>query len=257
MVWIHGGGFLLGSGTQAMYNGEVLAREGVVVVTINYRLGMLGFLAHPELSKESPQHASGNYALLDQVAALKWVQRNIGAFGGDPKKVTIFGESAGGASVFSLLVCPLANGLFARAIAESGTWVFTSIRHLTEPSYGFEAAEAAGAALGDVAKLRSLSYQDLTKLKGPKPDTVFDFNYLNYRAIVDGSVFPADPSVLYERGDYAKVPLLTGTNADEATLFMTLFSRMKTAADFRAWLRERFGETSATKIANAYPMAVR
>jgi para-nitrobenzyl esterase len=120
MVWIHGGAYVLGATCQTWFNGESLARKGVVVVTINYRLGPLGFLAHPLLSKESEHGVSGNYGLLDQLAALAWVKRNIAAFGGDPNCVTIFGESAGAGSVCHLLVSPLAKGLFQRAIAESG-----------------------------------------------------------------------------------------------------------------------------------------
>ena len=118
MVWIHGGAWTSGAG--AIYQGEDLARKGVVVVTVNYRLGLFGFFAHPELTAESPQHSSGNYALLDQIAALKWVQQNIAAFGGDPSRVTIFGESAGSWSVHNLVASPLAKGLFHRAIGESG-----------------------------------------------------------------------------------------------------------------------------------------
>ena len=120
MVWIHGGAFNFGSGSQPEYNGRNLAKKGVVVVTINYRLGPLGFLVHPLLSKESAQGTSGNYGLLDQIAALKWVQRNIAAFGGNPDRVTIFGQSAGSRSVTLLMISPLSAGLFHRAIAESG-----------------------------------------------------------------------------------------------------------------------------------------
>ena len=120
MVWIHGGGFDHGTGAASGYDGENLASKGAVVVTINYRLGIFGFLALPELTAESPHHSSGNYGLLDQIAALEWVQRNIAAFGGDPTRVTIFGESAGAESASVLMASPLANGLFTRAIAESG-----------------------------------------------------------------------------------------------------------------------------------------
>src|SRR5579864_5446839 len=120
MVWIHGGGFTRGSGTGTAYDGEVLARKGVVLVTMNYRLGVFGFFAHPGLTQESGHHASGNYGLLDQIAALRWVQKNIAAFGGDPKCVTIFGESAGSWAVSGLMASPLAKGLFQRAIGESG-----------------------------------------------------------------------------------------------------------------------------------------
>ena len=123
MVWIHGGGFFAGFGGEERHNGARLAQKGVVVVTLNYRLGAFGFLAHPALAAESPHHAAGNYGLLDQIAALQWVQRNIARFGGDPSRVTIFGESAGGMSVGSLIASPLAKGLFQRAILESGTGV--------------------------------------------------------------------------------------------------------------------------------------
>jgi len=255
MVWIHGGGFMVGSSAQPTYDGEILARQGVVVVSFNYRLGVLGFLAHPELSRESAENVSGNYGLLDQIAALKWVQRNIAGFGGDPKKVTIFGESAGGASVFSLLVSPLAKGLFSRAIAQSGTWVFTPIRHLRASWYGYQAAEEDGAALGDLAKLRGLSPQDLMKLPRPKADSLFDLNQPCYRPVVDEYVLPGDPSELFGRGEFAHVPLLTGTNTDEAALFMILFGRVRTTTDYRAWLNERFGDRAADKLLAAYPVA--
>src|SRR5262249_3382397 len=120
MVWIHGGALTRGAGSVAAYDGESLAKKGVVVVTINYRLGVFGFLAHPELSRESAHPSSGNYGLLDQIAALEWVKRNIEAFGGDPQRVTIFGESAGSWSVNALVASPLTKGLFQRAIGESG-----------------------------------------------------------------------------------------------------------------------------------------
>ena len=120
MVWVHGGGNTAGSGIEALFNGEVLARHGVVVVNVNYRLGVFGFFAHPELTKESPHHASGNYGLADQIMALRWVQENIAKFGGDPRNVTIFGESAGAGDVNALIASPLTKGLFVRVIAQSG-----------------------------------------------------------------------------------------------------------------------------------------
>src|SRR5215469_7721402 len=135
MVWIYGGGFTGGSGSVPGYDGDALSQKGVVVVTFNYRLGPFGFLAHPELTKESDRRASGNYGLMDQVAALEWVQHNIAAFGGDPKKVTIFGESAGSLSVAYLQTSPLSKGLFVRAIGESGAWMglgISSMRTLAD-----------------------------------------------------------------------------------------------------------------------------
>jgi para-nitrobenzyl esterase len=144
MVWIHGGGFFIGSSAQSAYDGEPLAVQGVVVVSINYRLGVFGFLAHPDLSKESTQGVSGNYGLLDMIAALRWVNRNISAFGGDPSNVTIFGESAGGTAVCLLMVLPDAKGLFQRVISESAAWINVPLSRLREPSYGRIAAEQFG-----------------------------------------------------------------------------------------------------------------
>src|SRR5262249_55802747 len=143
MVWIHGGGFTRGTANSKAYDGEVLARKGAVILTINYRLGVFGFFAHPELSAESGHHASGNYALLDQIAALLWVKKNIAAFGGDPGRVTIFGESAGSWAVNALMASPLAKGLFNRAIGESGA-SFSPMKTLSEAE---EEGEKLAAAL--------------------------------------------------------------------------------------------------------------
>ncbi|HKJ93667.1 MAG TPA: carboxylesterase family protein, partial [Longimicrobiales bacterium] len=143
MVWIHGGGYVNGSGTAALYDGTQLARQGVVVVTINYRLGRFGFFAHPALTKESPDGPLGNYGLMDQIAALKWVRRNIHAFGGDSSEITIFGESAGGGSVLRLMISPMAKGLFRRAVVESGLGRERMARLDTTNARGLRSAEAA------------------------------------------------------------------------------------------------------------------
>ncbi|HEY5349853.1 MAG TPA: carboxylesterase family protein, partial [Candidatus Lustribacter sp.] len=158
MVWIYGGGFAVGGSKYPVYDGTSLARHGVVVVTLNYRLNVFGFLAHPALTAESPEHTSGNYGLLDQVAALRWVQANAAAFGGNPHNVTIFGESAGAASVSALMTMPRANGLYVRAIMGSAP-VF-------RPEIGLPAAESAGlklAAGANLAALRAMSAADLMK----------------------------------------------------------------------------------------------
>src|SRR5262245_58915471 len=136
MVWIHGGAWTRGTGSVATYDGATLAKKGVVVVTTNYRLGVFGFLAHPELTAESPDHASGNYAILDHIAALKWVQKNIAAFGGDPNRVTIFGESDGSWSVNSVQATPLAKGMLHRAIGESGGQVASTMQHAAAERWG-------------------------------------------------------------------------------------------------------------------------
>jgi para-nitrobenzyl esterase len=169
MVWIHGGGFVNGSGTAVLYDGAALARQGVVVVTINYRLGRFGFFAHPALTREAAGAPVANYGLMDQIAALKWVRDNIGGFGGDPRQVTIFGESAGGASVNLLMISPAARGLFKRAITESGLGREVLSRLHETNSLGVPSAEAAGAAFAkslgvagdDPAALRALSAEKI------------------------------------------------------------------------------------------------
>jgi para-nitrobenzyl esterase len=254
MVWIYGGGFIIGASSQPLYSGEPLARQGVVVVTVNYRLGVFGWLAHPRLTEESRHHSSGNYGLLDQIAALKWVQRNIPAFGGDPRRVTIFGESAGGASVYLLLVSPLARGLFHRAIAESGARVSVPIRHRSEAWYGYRPAEKLGQALGeDLAALRAKTTAEILALA---PSQGLDKSFSEgseYGPIVDGFVVPGDPGELLDAGRVHKVPLLAGTNADEGTLFMLIDpSQGKTLTAYREDLKRRYG-ASADRLLALYP----
>ena len=161
MVWVHGGGNVAGSGMEALFNGEVLARHGVVVVNINYRLGIFGFFAHPGLTRESPHHASGNYALLDQIQALHWVQENIAKFGGNPANVTLFGESAGASDVNTLIASSLAKGLFVRAIAQSGP-VGAQISLAESEQRGVDLAARSGVSGTDaLAKLRALTVSEL------------------------------------------------------------------------------------------------
>ena len=227
MVWIHGGGWTTGSGAALIYDGTVLARQGAVVVTINYRLGPLGFFAHPLLSKESPQGVSGNYGHLDQIAALQWVQKNIAAFGGDPACVTIFGESAGAGSVCRLLVSPPAKGLFQRAIVESGSG-YGFNRRLRETRGGQESMEKVGqdlaAKLGcdkaadPLAALRVKSVAEL--LAASEPAQGLYGKGVHYAPIIDGWAIPDDPGDMFTAGKQYSVPLLIGTNADEGTLFV-------------------------------------
>ena len=220
MVWIHGGGFAIGAGSQTVYDGELLASRGAVVVTINYRLGPLGFLAHPDLSAESPRGVSGNYGMLDMVAALGWVQRNIATFGGDPSNVTIFGESAGGTAVFLLLVMPDAKGLFHKAIAESGAWLFSPFSHLKESWYGRLPAEKYGASFSpEIAVLRARKPDEIVKMMGlPDSSRKKERRGEIFIPIVDGVVIPDDPGRLFASGRFHHVPLIAGTNADEGTL---------------------------------------
>jgi para-nitrobenzyl esterase len=204
MVWIHGGAFTSGSG--AIYEGEELARKGVVVVTVNYRLGVFGFFAHPDLTKESDRNSSGNYALLDQVSALEWVQKNIAAFGGDPKRVTIFGESAGSWSVNYLVASPLAHGLFQRAIGESGA-EFAPARKLAE-------AEQAGVKFAE-----SVHADSLSALRAKPAEELMKAGGFQAAANVDGWFLPEDVYTIFSKGKQNDVPVLIGSNADEGTLF--------------------------------------
>ena len=232
MIWIHGGGFFFGSSAQTVFDGEALAAQGVVVVSINYRLGIFGFLAHPALSKESPQGVSGNYSLLDMIAALRWVNRNIAAFGGDPGNVTIFGQSAGGTAVCLLLVAPEAKGLFQRAVSESAAWINTPLSRLREPSFGHKAAEEVGESLGpDIAALRAKNTAEIMKLGGgPMTDPEMP--------IIDGVVLPDDPGQLFASGKFHNVSLIAGTTLDEATLFIT---PVKDQATLRSLAGEMLG----------------
>src|ERR1017187_9354176 len=226
MVWIHGGAFTRGSGSTPTYDGERLAAKGVVLVTINYRLGVFGFLAHPELSKESPHHVSGNYALLDQIAALKWVKANIAAFGGDPGRVTIFGESAGSWAVNLLMATPLAKGLIHRVIGESGANFNRRLTLADAEKSGASFAERQGAK--SLADLRAKSAEDLLKAGGQ-----FGVN-------IDGWFLPRSVTDIFALGQQNDVPLLAGYNQDEATSLTQPLSGGAQA--FIAQSRTRYGK---------------
>ena len=248
MVWIYGGGFIAGATSTPLNSGEQLAKKGVVVVSIAYRVGPMGFFAHPALSAESPQKVSGNYGLLDQIAGLQWVQKNIAAFGGDPKRVTIFGESAGAIAVSMLGASPLAKGLFAGAISQSGG-SFGPPR--TPPESGenvqlLAAAERDGVRIAQ--KLNAISAADLRKAS---PD---DFSRVGAGAlnmswpVLDGWVLPDDQYKLYAAGKYNSTPVLIGINSDEGALFPASGS----AETYAAGVRKRYGP-HADAILGAYP----
>jgi para-nitrobenzyl esterase len=211
MVWIHGGGFFAGASDEKRHDGSALASKGVVLVAINYRLGVLGFLAHPELTAESPRHASGNYGLLDQIAALHWVRNNIAAFGGDPHNVTIFGESAGSFAVSELMASPLARGLFHKAIGESGGAFrqggLSLLTLAAAEQRGRDLATAVGAS--SLAALRATPSDKLIAAQG---------NNVEFAPILDGYVLPADPADVFTAGRQARVPLLAGWNSAEIKL---------------------------------------
>ncbi|HMF97980.1 MAG TPA: carboxylesterase family protein [Vicinamibacterales bacterium] len=227
MVWIHGGAWTRGSGSTPTYDGAALAKKGVVVVTTNYRLGAFGFFAHPELTKESPTRASGNYGILDHVAALKWVQKNIEAFGGDPARVTIFGESAGSWSVNVVQATPLAKGLFHRAIGESGGQ-FAGTTTLAE-------AERRGVAFGTAVGARTLA--DLRALPAEKLLGVESFRT---SVNVDGYALPEDVRSIFARGKQTSVPVLVGSNANEMTTLSNVATFPTSMEEFRRQIAVRF-----------------
>jgi para-nitrobenzyl esterase len=248
MVWIHGGGFQAGAGAENRHDGEAFARKNVVLVTVNYRLGVFGFFAHPELTKESGRNASGNYGMLDQVAALRWVKENIAAFGGDPANVTIFGESAGSFAVSALMASPLARGLFHKAIGESGAYFNEALGGL--PLLPLAASEQQGvkfaAALGadSLAALRAQSGDEVLKV-AMKTQPWFS-------PTRDGYFLTEDVTATFAAGRQAQVPLLAGWNADEVRSGVVLAKQKATAASFTADQKKRFG-SHADAILKVYP----
>ena len=244
-VWIYGGGFNGGSTSEPTYSGENLAKKGVVLVSIAYRVGQLGFMAHPELSAESPNHVSGNYGLLDMIAGLKWIQKNIAAFGGDPHKVTIFGESAGGIAVSMLCASPLAKGLFQGAISESGG-SFGPPRHTTFPGENMKRladAESSGKAYMDSTGVSSIA--ELRKIPADKLPAIRGLAW----PIIDGYVIPDDQYKLYEADKFNDTPILVGYNSDEGASF----SPPKTPEDFINGVKARYGKFAGGLI-KAYPI---
>lgn len=210
LLYLHGGALTEGSGSVDVYDGEELAKKGIIAITMNYRLGPLGFLAHPELTAESPHHASGNYGFLDQVAALKWIQENIAVFGGDPSRVTIAGQSAGAGSVNALITSPLASGLFHGAITQSGTTYtrgFMGSRSLGEAEkQGTEFATLKGA--GSIAELRAVAAEDII---ARDPETA----PLRFGGVLDGYFQTGDPLMIFAEGKQNDTPFMSGMNADE------------------------------------------
>jgi para-nitrobenzyl esterase len=206
MVWLYGGGFRVGWSGSKFFDGAGLAAQGVALVTLNYRVDVFGYLAHPALSHESDHQVSGNYGSLDQIAALEWVQKNIAAFGGDPKQVTLFGQSAGAAAVCEMMASPLAKGLFVRVIGES-MGCFSALTKLANAEQaGVRFQSAADAA--SIEDLRAKPAEELLKIKGEFP----------FRPIVDGYVWPKEPSAIFRDVEQNKVPVLVGSNADEGTV---------------------------------------
>lgn len=267
MVFIPGGAFVAGAGSQPVYDGTNLAIRGAVVVTINYRLGVFGFFAHPDLTAESPHHTSGNYGLLDMVAALRWIRQNIAAFGGNPHNITVFGQSAGASCIGYLMVSPLAKGLFDKAILESPDILFTASPELRKDYAGLTSMEAIGLAVAPhISDLRELSASKLVrransaaeKLLGPggagrsrlRPETRLDDPNqvaLPWAPFVDGYVIPAQPAKLYAERRFLHIPTMAGTNSDEGTLFLTRY-HPDSVSSFRKWVERRFAPCSKTVL---------
>jgi para-nitrobenzyl esterase len=258
MVWIHGGGFFAGFGGEERHDPGPLTRKGAVVVTLNYRLGAFGFMAHPALAADSPWGSSGNYGLLDQIEALRWVRRNIARFGGDPSRVTVFGESAGAMSVGSLIASPLARGLFHRAILESGTGTVGSQRRADAEAIGLRIAAALGVTGTDApaaARLRAVPAESLlaaaVRLQPNRGTPIF------YPSI-DGRVLPHPVDSTLASGAANVVPVIVGSNADEPQAFFGApsrsFARLVTARGAPAYLYlyTRVGDDSASRRAGAY-----
>ena len=242
IVWIYGGGYINGSASMPLYWGDRLARKGAIVVTIAYRLGPLGFLALPELTRESPNHSSGNYGLMDQIAALEWVQRNIAAFGGNPKCVTIAGQSSGAISVSILMASPLAKGLFQRAIGESGG-LFEPVQ--LAPKFLLANAERDGEKYA--ASLSAPSLQQLRLL----PANLLTGNAGGIsHPVIEPYVLPLSPYEAFTSGQQNDVPLLLGSNADEARAIIDVTH--ETAATFESDMDRSVGQLPAPLLA-AYP----
>jgi len=240
MMWIYGGGFTGGSGGMAWYDGENLAAKGPVIVTMNYRLGSLGFFAHPDLAKEAGHPGSGNYGMMDAIAALQWVKRNIAAFGGDPNNVTVAGESAGAIMVGALVGSPQAKGLFKRAIAESGGWMGLQMARMKTAADAEAAGVKAVDALGvkSMAELRAKPVNELTGMA-------------SQGLVIDGYLIPEDVSLIFQAGKQNVVDVLTGSNKDEANFGICPGAGLAgrgganmSVANFKSRAEQRFGELS-------------
>ena len=249
LVYFYGGGFIAGDGSEPRYDGESMARRGVVAVTLNYRLGLFGFLAHPELSKESPQSASGNYGLLDQAAALRWVSENIAAFGGDPRRVTVAGESAGSASVSAQMASPLSRDLIAGAIGESGSVLSTmrAVPLAQAEADGVKFAAEVGAA--SLAALRAMPTERLMEATKKQP-------FGRFPIAVDGHFFKEPPLETYAAGRQSRVPLLVGWNSEEMTWRALLGGDEPTPENYEKAVRKLYGGR-AEEALKLYPAKTR
>jgi len=241
LVYFYGGGFSSGDGSEARYDGENMAKKGIVTITINYRLGVFGLLAHPDLTKESAHHSSGNYGLMDQHAALVWVQNNIAAFGGDPKKVTIAGESAGSMSVCAQVASPLSKGLFVGAIGESGSMLgnLSPVILSDAEQVGVAFAKTVGAT--SLADLRKISADSLLKLSAST----------RFPVAIDGYFMPESPTAIYSTGRQMDIPLLAGWNSAEVNYHSLLGKDAPTLENYQSTIRKIYGDR-AEEVLNLY-----
>jgi para-nitrobenzyl esterase len=249
LVWIHGGALLTGSSADPLYDGTALANRGLIVVSINYRLGILGFLAHPDLSAESSQGISGNYGLLDQIAALQWVKNNIAAFGGNADNVTIAGESAGALSVMYLMASPRAKGLFAKAISQSAYMISTPEMRVAR--YGSPAAETLGSALA--AKLGASNVAELRAWDASRLTAAAAKVGLLWSATIDGNILTRQLVDVFDKGEQAKTPLLVGFNSGETRSLRALVAPLPANEDaYTSLIRDRYADL-ADSFLKRYP----
>ncbi|WP_294821053.1 carboxylesterase family protein [uncultured Flavobacterium sp.] len=246
LVYFYGGGFIAGDGSEYRYDGESLAQKGIVTVTLNYRLGIFGFFSHPELTKESPSNASGNYGLLDQNAALVWVKKNIAAFGGDPDKITIAGESAGSISVSAQMASPLSKNLIAGAIGQSGAMINPTLAAVPLADNEKHGSDfASKIKKGSLAELRAMPSADLLEeaSKGGAFTT---------RATIDGYFLQKSPAAVFEAGEQAKVPLLAGWTSAETPYMAFLQGQYPNPENYAARVKAVYGEKAA-EVLKLYP----
>ncbi|TKK71771.1 carboxylesterase family protein [Ilyomonas limi] len=238
LVYFYGGGFVAGDGSEARYDGESMAQKGMVALTVNYRLGVFGLLAYPELTQESPHHSSGNYGLMDQAAAIQWVKNNIAAFGGDPDKITIAGESAGSISVSAQMASPLAKNLIAGAIGESGSLLgaLSAVSLSQGEQTGVQFAQTVGAnSLADLRALHADSLLNASTKFGP----------FRFAMTVDGYFFPKEPLAIFQAGEQAHVPLLVGWNSEEMNYRMVMGNEQPTKENYEKAVNKLYGDSAA------------
>ncbi len=250
MVWIHGGSLTREGGSHPQYLGANLAKKGIVYVSINYRLNIFGFLAHPDLSAESPDNVSGNYGILDQIAALEWVRENISSFGGDPNKVTIAGESAGGWSVTLLMASPKAKGLFRQGILQSGAYMWSG-PDLKEESNQYESGESEGLTF-----MGAMGVENLEELRQISSDKIVDHffssnNTVSGEPMIDGVVFPKKINQIFAKGNHNKADVIIGANADEWGLWVPQLPGER--EDFINYIESNFGGDPSL-FEQAYPI---